>query len=345
MIHKTNFPVLVASLLILGGCGQKNAKNAETKETAIPVRTEQVGETTVKGQISASGNVEGNTTVRLSFLVGGRLNYISNHEGQNVSKGRLIASLDPENYKIAKQLSDVQVANTTDEFNRLTILHDRNSLSENDYSKIIFSLQQAKLQQQLQQKNLNDTKLYTPISGVLIKKKAEAGEIVGVGTPLFVISDIRTVKVVAYIPEDQLHFIRMGQNVNVSISALNKIFTGKVIEVGADADETSRAFTIKIIVDNPDLLIRPGMIADETINTNLPTQKILLPAESIGHDLNNQDYVYVIDKSQSKAFKHKINIGNMIDNKIEVTNGLNPDDLVVVEGQSKLVDGSLITIK
>ena len=137
----------------------------------------------------------------------------------------------------------------------------------------------------------------------------------------------------------------MGESVDVNISALNKIFTGKVIEVGSAADERTRAFTIKIEVDNPYLLIRPGMIAEATINNNATTQKILLPVESINHDLNNQDYVYMIDKPQSKAFKHKISIGNMTDNKIEVTNGLNAGDIVVVEGQSKLSDGSLITIK
>jgi len=242
-------------------------------------------------------------------------------------------------------LSDVQEASASDEFNRLKILHDRNSLSESDFSKITFSLQQARLQQQLQQKNLSDTKLYSPISGVLIKKLAEEGEIVGVGTPLFVISDIKKVKVLAYVPEDDLHFVKLGQSAALTIPALAKSFTGKVIEVGSAADETSRAFTIKILIDNSDLLIRPGMIAEAQINTNAYARKILVPAECISHDLNNQNYLFVVDKLQHKAFKRKVVTGKLLANRIEIVEGLNSGEMIITDGQTKLTDGSLITIK
>ncbi|WP_332367629.1 efflux RND transporter periplasmic adaptor subunit [Spirosoma telluris] len=138
------------------------------------------------------------------------MNFIAADEGQTIRKGQLLASLDPTNYGIAKELADVQVGQVSDEYNRLKLMHDRNSLSDADFAKVNFSLQQAKVQQKLQTKNLSDTKLYAPISGVMLKKMAEVGEITGVGTPLFVVSDISKVNVNAYIPESELHTVRLG---------------------------------------------------------------------------------------------------------------------------------------
>ncbi|PSL29729.1 efflux RND transporter periplasmic adaptor subunit [Chitinophaga ginsengisoli] len=331
-------------ILIFSSCRNKEKQTAESTSQPLAVRAEEVQPTTISGAVSVSGNIEGNTTVKLGFMVGGKVNYISSNEGDNISKGQLIASLDPTNYSIAKGLADVQVSTASDEFDRLKILHERGSLSESDFSKIGFSVQQAKLQQQLQQKNLSDTRLYSPISGVLLKRQVEVGEIVSVGLPLFIISDISKVKVLAYVPEGELHEIRIGQTANIRISSLDRTFTGKVIEIGSTADATSRAFTIKIGIDNPGLIIRPGMIAEANVATNSQKQVILLPAECIQQDQANQSFVFVVDKSQNKAFRRRVSLGSMVDNKIEIVSGLAEKEIVVTGGQKRLSDGSLITI-
>lgn len=250
------FPALVVLFLAVG-CKNRTTPASGSTPAAIAVKTQEVKPETINAQVAVSGNVEGHTTVNLGFMVAGKINYASAKEGENISKGQLIASLDPTNYAIAKELSDVQLGSTTDEFNRLKILHTGKSLSEADFSKISFSLQQARLQQQLQQKNLSDTRLYSPISGVLLKKQAEEGEIVSVGMPLFVVADIRKVKVLAYVPEAELHEVKLGQIAKVYVAALGKTFTGKVREVGSAADATSRAFAIKNRSGKPGLANSP----------------------------------------------------------------------------------------
>lgn len=335
---------LLLALLIGSSCKQKTSNSIEKKDVAVIVKTEDIKIERTNSSISVSGNIEGNTTVRLGFLVAGKINFIAHREGQNIRKDQLIASLDPMSYALAKEMVDVQVNSTTDEFNRLKILHDRGSLSDGDFSKISFGLEQAKVQQKMHAKNLADTKLYSPISGVLLKKQTEVGEIVGVGTPLFVISDINTVKVIAYIPEGELHNIKLGQSATVYISSINGTYLGRVIEVGSVADVTSRAYTVKIEIQNPKYLIRPGMIAEVKMSSNQQKEMMALPTEAILHDLDNQSYVYVVDAKQQKAFKRKISVGGFTNNKIMVTSGLTVGETVVTAGQTKLNDGSLITI-
>lgn len=346
MKRPTIYLFVIAGILYLGSCKSKNETSGpENAPQTVVVTTEKVASSETKNEISVSGNIDGNTTVRLGFMVAGKINRILFKEGQTVGANALVASLDPTNYGIAKKLSDVQVNSTAEEFGRLKILHDAKSLNESDFSKITYALEQAKLQQQLQNKNLSDTKLYSPISGILLKKMAEVGEIVGVGTPLFVISDIKKVKVLAYIPESEIQFVKLGQIATVFVPAIEKNIEGKVIEVGSSADAASRTFTVKIEVNNPDLLLRPGMIAEAKIPTNHNVSKILLPTETICHDLNNQPYVFVADKASNKAFKRNISVGKLIQNKIEITQGINEGDLVITAGQNKLTDGSIISIK
>jgi len=270
--------LIVGSILTLGSC--KN-KEGDTKEETRPfsVVAQKIEENSYASNISVSGNIEGNKTVRLGFMVAGKIDRINVNEGQNVGQGQLIATLDPSNYSIAKEITDVQVNQASDEHNRLKLMHDRNSLSESNFKKIDFTLQGAKAQQKLQGKNLSDTCLYSPISGILLRKLAEPGEIVSTGTPVLVVSDINRVKVNAYIPENQLSQIRIRQEAQVLVGALGETFTGKVTEVGGSADVTTRAFTVKIEVPNPKHNIRPGMIAEVQLafllHTILKWQKFL----------------------------------------------------------------------
>jgi len=337
------FYVILLIFILLDGCQEKRSNQAAI-ETAVPVVISKVTRITVSDEISLSGNIEGNKTVRLGFLVAGKIDFIAAKEGQMVSKGELLSSLDPANYSIAKELADIQVNQVQDEYDRLKLMHDNNSLSESDFAKITYGLQQAKAQQKLHTKNLADTRLYSPIDGVLLKKFCEVGEITGVGIPLFVVSDIRKIKVSAFVPENELHNIKIGQNARVLINSLDKTFNGRIIEVGSAADAASRAFSVRIELENPEMIVRPGMIAEVKVITEQPKELMVIPVEAVLHDLNDQSYVFVVDESAKRSFKRNISLGQAINDKIEVISGLKETDLVVSGGQQKLVDGSALIL-
>lgn len=335
---RNEFYLLLITLLITGSC-RSAIRQSGTEEAAIPVVTCRAATVSSGNEISLSGNIEGNKTVRLGFLVAGKIESITAEEGQLVTKGQLLSSLDPASYSIAKEIADAQVSQVQDEYDRLKVMHDRNSISESDFTKISLGLQQAKAQQKLHAKNLSDTKLYVPFNGVLLKKLAEVGEITGTGLPLFVESDIRTVKVTAFIPENELQHIKLGQKANVMVSSLSEPYTGKVTEVGSAADPASRSFTVRIEVDNPGLFIRPGMIAEVTISTGQQSSALVVPMEAVQHDPANLSYVYVADTAKQRAFRRNVSLGKIIKDRIEITSGLAENEIVVTGGQQRLVDG------
>ena len=336
--------LLLAGLLAGTEACHPRQANQEATVSPIPVLTRAAALTPVSSDISISGNVEGSKTVRLGFLVAGKVNYISAAEGQSVAAGKVLASLDPASYQFGVDAASASAAQVEDEYNRLKLMHDRNSLSDADFSKISNGLKQAQAQAGLQRKNLSDTKLYSPISGVLLKKMTEVGEIVGSGMPLFVVSDIRKVKVNAAIPESELRRVRLGQDARVYIAALDETVSGKVTEVGSAADATTRSFSVKIDVPNPKLLIRPGMIAEVTLPSSQKKEILGLPAEAVLRDADNTAYVFVADPARKQAFKRKVSIGRLTDSVLEIVSGIQPGEQVVTGGQQKLHDGSPVTI-
>jgi membrane fusion protein, multidrug efflux system len=325
-------------------CDKAQKQPTESTLNSIAVVTSTVENRQSERDISISGNIEGDKTVHLGFMVAGKISYIAANEGQKINKGQLVSSLEPTNYAISKEITDAQLGQVQDEYERLKIMHERQSISDSDFSKISRSLEQAKAQQKLQVKNLSDTKLYSPISGVLLKKNAEVGEITATGTQLFVISDISTVKANAYIPESELQNIKIGQESTVLVSSLNETFKGKITEVGSSADPSSRAYTVKITIPNPKLLIRPGMIAEVEIKTGKKINAMAIPTEAVLRNINNENVVYVVDKAKNKAFERKVSLGQLTDNYIEILSGLSAGEIIVTAGQNKLTDGADITV-
>lgn len=335
----------ITAAVLCAACGGDKKESSKEADEAILVKAEKIARTSMVNEISVSGNIEGTTTVKMGFMVPGKINLITSKVGQFLAKGQLIASLDPTNYALNKQLADVELNEVSDEYGRLKILHSRGSLSQSDFSKVGFTLQKAQAQQKLELKKLNDTKLYSPINGVLLSKQAEAGEIIDSGTELFVVADIKKVTVLAFVPEGELNALHIGQTANVSIAALDKTFAGKITEIGSIADPSSRAFTIKIEIVNTGMEIRPGMIAEARIIITKPKTGIQLPTECIISDLANQSFVFVVDKNGQKAFKRKVSLGKMVANKIEILSGLTMGETVITSGQTKLSDGVLISIE
>lgn len=336
----------LAVLLIItaAGCHNKSGENGSDYLTETVV-VQQVKKMPVNREISISGNIEGKKTIKLGFMVAGKINFAGFDEGSTIKQGELIASLDPENYKLGVDIANAGLSQVTDEYNRLQKMHAKGSLAESDFEKVSNTLKQVQSQQKLASKNLADTKLYSPITGVILKRITEPGEVVSSGYPVYVVSDISTVKVSASVPEAELRYIKRGQTAKIHVAAIDTNLTGKISEIGAAADPYTRTYTVKIELPNTGMRLRPGMIAELKIVTSAVTEILSVPGESILRDLDRTTYVYIADTEKGHAFKRKVAVGNPYENNIEITTGLSENELVVTGGHQKLTDGAAIKIK
>jgi RND family efflux transporter MFP subunit len=340
---KNLLTIMVVTSVVLGGCKEKSTSDSvENKSIRVEVQKVQPSENSK--QLLVSANVEGNKTVRLGFLVAGKVNYIAVQEGETIGKGELLSGLDPESYEIAVELVNTKLAQMQDDYDRVKKLYNRKSATESDFVKVTNGLRSAKAEQHLHSKNLKDTKLYSPIKGVLLKRGVEEGEIIDQGLPVFAVSDIYKVKVNAAVPEMELHYLKIGATAKVYIASVDSTFLGIIEEIGTLAEPTTRSFPVKIEVKNPNLLIRPGMTAEVHIETGKTKNIITVPSGAVLRDVDNSAYVFVTDTSKSQAFKRKVSLGNIVGDNIEVVSGLNPGETLVVAGQHKLSNGTSIIL-
>lgn len=333
---------LILSVLLFS-CNSKK-KDIENALEGIPVIVQKIEKSNFQKVISLSGNIEGNKTINLGFLVAGKINFLAVDEGSVVTKGMLLSSLDVASYQLGEQIASANLSEAQDQYNRLKIMYDRQSLTESDFIKITNTLKEAKAQQKLQAKNVSDSKLYSPINGVVLKKRSETDQIVSSGMPVLILSEIDKVKINASIPETELHDIKIGQKADIYIPSLDSTFTGKINLIGSVADATTRAFSVKVNLNNPKMILRPGMIAEMRIFSPSYEISIVIPTEAVMQDLNNQPYVYVVDPKTNKAFRRNITIGSLQKNQIQIISGLNENELLVTGGQQKISDGTLIVI-
>lgn len=332
---------LSLALLMTACSGKVTTKTDEP----VPVYAKKVDNIQHHATISVSGFIEPMSKVNLGFLVSGKISQIYVQEGDHVKANGLIARLDPTDYKYTLQIAQANRDKASDEYERLKIMYRKGSLTPSDFNKISALKDEAEAHYEIQKKQLKDTRLYTPISGIVGKRGVDPGEIIKKGLPLFNIVDTDSVKVNVAVPESEIENVRRGQSAVISVPAVDSTFSGKVIMVGVLADPASRTYTVKIVVPNPGLILRTGMIAEAKIQTDKRKDMITVPGEAIVRDPDGLTYLYVIDPTNNRAYKRRVFIGDLTGRNIEITGGLKAGEEIVTGGQFHLRDGMNVKIE
>jgi membrane fusion protein (multidrug efflux system) len=126
-------------------------------------------------------------------------------------------------------------------------------------------------------------------------------------------------------------------------SALNaQEFNGVIANISPVADRISRTYEAKILVPNPNIALKPGMVCDVQMETTMEKELVLVPYQSVSRDHESKVFVFVVDPSAKQARKQVITTGQYHDAGLEVVSGLEAGQMIVNEGKEKLTDNSKI---
>lgn len=332
--------MLLAGMLMLGSCGEKNRK--ERAVEPVNVKTMTVQQETADGLQGYSGTIEEMSGSSLSFASVGTLRSVSVGESQMVRQGQLVATIDETSLKSAHEAALAAKEQALDAEQRMKLLHDAGSLPEIKWIEVQTQVRQAISAEKMAKKALTDTRLYAPFSGYVAEKQAEAGQSVAPGVPIVKLVRIDHVKVSISVPEEEIAQIHTGLSLQVKVTALGgKTFEAKVSEKGVTADALSRSYEVKGIIGNPQHELLPGMIAEVHLGTmgtsQHKEQSITLPAEIIQIDADNRPFVWtVVDNKAKKAY---VTLGQNIGDNVQISKGLKAGDKVICEGQQKVSNG------
>lgn len=207
-------------------------------------------------------------------------------------------------------------------------------------------LAQAKSQIQIITAQLKNTRILSPVNGKIIERNASVGDTTNASSQssLFRIVEAGSLELQIKVPENQLTALRPGQNVEITSDADSSLkLIGTLREIDPVVDEKSRQATVK--VNLPDLRsLKPGMFLRASIVTN-STTSLTVPMDGILPQSDGKAIAYIV-QPDNIVKSQTVSLGEILpNNQIEITDGLNPGDRIVIKGSAYLNDGDKIQIK
>ena len=197
------------------------------------------------------------------------------------------------------------------------------------------------------------TKVTAPFDGVVTKRYADTGSMIQAGTasqtqamPVVRISENQLLRLILPVPEKQTPLIRIGENVEVQVPTLHRIFPGKVIRFENKLSLETRTMNTEVDVENPSLTLMPGMYAEVDLTTAEKSSALSLPVTAVDMETGSatEGNVTVVTPGYRIEIR-KVEIGIQTANYVEIRSGLNEGDMVVVGNRSNLQPGEEVQPK
>ena len=297
--------------------------------------------------LELQGNVDTKENIVIYPETQGILSRVYVKEGDKVSKGQLLASIDDGG--LSQQLAQIQIqadlAKTT--YERQKRLWEQKIGSEIQYlqTKTSYESQQQMVNQLKSQ--LAKTSLRAAFSGIVDDVMIEQGSVVAPQSPVIRLVNLNDMYIETDVPESYIKDVTVGKEVYIDFPVLGKNLNSKVRQAGNFINPANRTFKIEVAVPNQDKLIKPNLTARLKINDYTNQTAILIPQSIISENAEGEQYVYVVkDKKDSIATANKVIIttGKTQGDVIEVLSGIKADDEIIKEGARSVKEGQTVKI-
>lgn len=337
---KLNYFAVTATAILLVAC--RKSENAYQVK-ALNVTTETVRAGATPAEKHYVGKVEEESSTPVSFTGMGTVTKVYVQEGQFVTKGQLIAEMDPTQCESALLGAKAAYNQALDAQERMKILHESQSISDIDWIDIQTKVSQAQSSYQMAGKALADCKLKAPCSGIIGKKQMESGMTALPSQPVCTILNISTVKVKVSVPEKEIALFNptAGKHKGVAITADaigGKTFNSTYFVRNVEGDPLTHTYDVRFTVHNPESELLPGMVVYVTTETDDSHTEMTVPVRSVQQSADGNKFVW-LDKN-GKAHRQTIETGQVHGDRICIVSGLAEGDKVIVEGYQKVSQGS-----
>jgi cobalt-zinc-cadmium efflux system membrane fusion protein len=177
--------------------------------------------------------------------------------------------------------------------------------------------------------------LRAPIAGVVLKRDAMPGAVVDAGSPLVTVSNIGTLWLQAAMTEAAATGLRRDAGLRFQVPAfLNETFEARIQNVGAGLDPLTRTVAVRAVVSNPSGRLRPEMFAKVWIAAGTTRSAVVVPGSAVQR-LDDRSVVFIAhsDESRGAQFERRdVELGSRTDERAQIIKGVQPGELVVVEG-------------
>ena len=354
MIYKIFTAIFIFSFLFIS-CESENAQIEPGKEVNnansnddVPVEVLVIKETKIEQKLPLTGVLLPNNSVDIVAEVSGKVISVKKELGDYINANSTLAVIDYTVPESQFKQAEAQVFSTKNNLkivesnlNSDKILFENGDISDLEYQNSQLTVKNAEAQYlstlaalSAAKKSYEDTRIKSPISGIVSRKNIEYGSMVALGTTVYRVVDLSSLKLRVSVPQEMINRVKINDKAIVIISAIEgKSFNGVVKRISPQADESTGGFTIEINVPNEKNIIKAGMTAKIELIISKKEKALSIPDYALVTK-NDESYVYKITGDFAELTR--IDIGETYGRNIIVESGLNINDRIVTVGMKNL---------
>ena len=338
---------LILAMALAAGCGSSESsakpESNQTQNKAVKVSVVRVEPAPMKDILVLPGETEAWQDVRVAADVAGRVEWIGPKEGQTVKEGVLIAKIDVAALKAALDRAEAAQKLADDLYQRRYKLFERNIINQEELDKSQTERTLARANFRQMQIEYERGFLKAPLTGMVNHLFVDEGEFVDKGKPFVDLVNVDKIKINVNVPELDVRYLKVGQKTMVRVDAFqDRELFGIIDFVAYKADPATKTFHVKVIVDNPNHEIRPGMIARVAFLRRILPDALSSPLFAIV-EKGGERLVFVEKDGVAEA--RTISFGVIEGDRVQITKGLHPGDHLIVVGQTEVEEGMRVQVR
>jgi RND family efflux transporter MFP subunit len=340
--------ILVVAISIIVGLLLHNkslmaAKSKNETIEAYPVSVTSVQNEKVTNNLELVGTITANNDVAIVSEAQGRVVKVLAQVGDYKPAGSVLFQLDDELKLEAYKTSEVNYLKAKKDYERYDALYKGKSVTDAQYEQAKLAYQASESRYVLAKREYNDTKITTPISGIVTSRIVDIGNYVNKASVVANVVDISKLKVKLNVAEKDAFRLRTNDNVNVATDVYpGVIFTGKISSIGSKADE-AHTYPVEIILANTkEHPLKSGMFGSVSFTSIHNSELLAIPREALVGSIKDAK-VFVVEGGIAKM--KNVLIGNAFENWLEIKGGLKSGDKIVVNGQNNLQENDRVIEK
>ncbi|GLS84175.1 efflux RND transporter periplasmic adaptor subunit [Paraferrimonas haliotis] len=340
-------PVVLLTITLFGCNAEQSIADSPEKEKdefLIPVEVDAVALSDISSYYSTTATLESPQESMVVSRLSGIVESLVVEEGDQVKAGQLLATVDAKRQQFDLDRAQAEVEIIEQELNRLRKIENQQFLSRDSLAKLEYNLQAAIANRDLAALKVEESQIRSPIDGVVAKRLVKLGNMATEYQALFQIVDETELHGIVHLPEQQLNYLRLGQHAKIKPTAnKNSEFDASVLRISPVIDANSGTFKVTLAIPNEQRRLKAGMFARVQLKYDTREQVITVPINAIVNQDNGQA-LFVMNNDTNQVNRKQVITGYREGNKVEIIEGLNIDDQIVVRGQHNLKDQAKVEV-
>lgn len=349
---KSKFILIAVIVLVFTGITYKLVANkkaidaqnilVDNSHIAIPVGAIQTKLVLPDNSLKHTGSLIPLKEADISAVGGGKLVAVNYELGDFVQKGAVLATVDSRMLELNLEAAQIARDQAKRDFERFEALYEGGAATEQNFQNIKLQYDNAENQIEQLKKQIADNHILAPISGQIILKLKEEGEFVGPGSVIGQMVQVDQLKVAIMVSEKDIYTIKKGDVVKVTTDVYpGEEFEGKVSFISHKGDAVHNYQVEITLQNNENHLLKAGTFAYIDFQRKAEEEVILIPKKALIESLD-RPMVYVIQ--ENRVLVKNLLLGRSYGDQVEVVQGLEENEQVVVSGLVNISEGTLVEV-